>query len=190
MEGDILPALGKRPIAQVTSEDLLKALRAIEKRGAVEMARRVKNYVHDIFEYAKAERLVTHNPADGLTRALKTPAPPKRRNALKASELPQLLARLGAYDGDKVTALALKFTLRTFVRTSEARFAVWSEFEGLDGAEPLWRIPPERMKVTRGRPEHLVPLSSQAVEVLGDLRAATCSRSYLFPGERRGVSAS
>ncbi|MDB5471630.1 MAG: integrase family protein [Caulobacter sp.] len=74
--------------------------------------------------------------------------------------------------------LALKLTLRTFVRTSEIRFAPWAEFEGLDGAEPLWRIPAERMKM---RAEHIVPLSKQAVTVLGDIRILSPGDGAVFP---------
>ena len=82
------------------------------------------------------------------------------------------------YDGDLVTKLGLKFLILTFVRTSELRFARWSELEGLGSAEPLWRIPADRMKMRR---PHLVPLSPQAVAVLEELRRRTGNSQYLFP---------
>src|SRR3546814_1604522 len=84
-------------------------------------------------------------------------------------EFPKLVQAIFAYDGEdtprrrEITRDALLFTLLTWARTSETRFATWDEFEGLDGPEPLWRLSPERMKMAR---EHLVPLSRQVVELL------------------------
>ncbi|MBX3479664.1 MAG: tyrosine-type recombinase/integrase [Caulobacter sp.] len=178
IEDDTFGAFGDAAIDDVTSDDVLAALRAIEARGAVETARRVGNYLQDIFRFAKAERLVTSNPAADLAPALSTRPPPKRRASLKARDLPDFLVALEGYSGDLQTQLALKLTLLTFVRTSETRFAAWCEFEGLDGAEPLWRIPAERMKM---RTEHVVPLSKQAVAVLKDLRAGWPADDLLFP---------
>src|SRR3546814_19761315 len=91
-------------------------------------------------------------------------------------EFPELVQSIRAYDGEdtprrrEITRDALLFTLLTWVRTSETRFATWDEFEDLDGPEPLWRLSPERMKMTR---EHLVPLSRQVVELLRRRRRET-----------------
>ncbi len=82
---------------------------------------------------------------------MRAPNPVKHRSALKEAELPGLIAALDAYDGEPMTHLALKLVLLTFVRTPELRFADWSEFEGLDGDEPLWRIPAERVKMRRAK---------------------------------------
>lgn len=178
VEDDILAFAGDRAINSITSDDVLTMLRAIEARGAIETARRVGNYLQDIFRFAKAERLVTSNPADDLTPALSARPPPKRRASLKARDLPDFLKHLEEYGGDLQTRLAVKFALLTFVRTSEIRFACWAEFEDLDGQEPLWRIPAERMKM---RTEHLVPLSRGAVTVLRELREGWPDEAMLFP---------
>lgn len=74
----------------------------------------------------------------------------------------------------------LLFTLLTWTRTKEARFAAWSEIEGLDSPNPLWRLPPERMKMGQ---EHLVPLSRQVVELLRDLRKLGTGE-FLFSGTK------
>lgn len=178
VEADVLPDLGDQAIGAVSSEDVLRALRKIEARGAIETARRVGNYVQDIFRFAKAERLVTVNPADDLGAALSARPPAKRRAALKAAELPGFLKRLSAYDGETSTRLALQLALLTFVRTSEIRFAAWHEFEDLEGDEPLWRIPADRMKM---RTEHLVPLPPQAIAVLKDIRKLGHDGDMVFP---------
>jgi integrase len=113
---------------------------------------------------------------------LKAREPAKRRSALSASELPNFLQRLEGYDGDESTRLALQLALLTFVRTAELRFARWSEFEGLDGLEPLWRIPAERMKMRR---PHLVPLSPAAADVLRKLKSRSGKSDLLFPADTR-----
>ncbi|HEX3754025.1 MAG TPA: site-specific integrase [Rhizomicrobium sp.] len=94
------------------------------------------------------------------------------------SEFPAFLASLKNYDGDEITKLALRFTLLTMVRTQETRFAQWQEFEQLDGSEPLWRLSPDRMKMSR---EHLVPLPRQAVQILRRLKELSPHSVYLFP---------
>ncbi len=90
---------------------------------------------------------------------------------------------LGAYDGDLRTRLALRLVVLTFARTTELRAARWSEFENLDGNEPVWRIPAERTKMKR---EHLIPLAPQALAVLCELRAPSGSDAspFLFPLSR------
>lgn len=178
VEADVLPELGPLAVEAVTADDVLRVLRAIEGRGAIETARRVGNYVQDIFRLAKAERLIVANPADDIRDALAARPPAKRRAALKAADLPRFLSDLRQYQGEVQTRLALTFALLTFVRTSEIRFARWEEFENLHGAEPLWRIPAERMKM---RAEHLVPLAKQAVDVLDEVKALTPGSEFLFP---------
>ena len=87
-------------------------------------------------------------------------------------EMPNFLQALANYDGDARTRLALRLMILTFTRTTELRGAQWSEFENLDGSEPLWRIPAERTKMRR---DHIVPLAPQAVRILAELRAITNS---------------
>jgi integrase len=99
-------------------------------------------------------------------------------------EVPAFLKALGAYDGDQRTRFALRLMVLTFARTTELRAARWSEIENIDGNEPLWRIPAERMKMKR---EHIVPLAPQAVAALRELRALSGSDAtpFLFPSPSR-----
>lgn len=178
VKSDLLPDLGRMSVDDISPDDVLQALRRIEGRGAIETAKRVGNYAQDIFRMAKSERLIVVNPADDLAAALSARPPTKHRASLRVTDLPAFLQRLDGYDGERQTQLALKLALLTIVRTSEVRFACWSEFEGLDGAEALWRIPAERMKA---RAEHLVPLSKQSVEALHQLRKVSPDGGLLFP---------
>jgi integrase len=95
-------------------------------------------------------------------------------------EVPNLLRKIASYGGDPRTRLALHLMVLTFTRTTELRGARWSEFDSLDGKEPLWRIPAERMKMKH---EHVVPLAPQAVKVLRELRGLPGSEDsqFLFP---------
>jgi integrase len=178
LEVDLLPLLGKRPIAEIEPLEVLDAIRKIEDRDAIETAKRVMQIASNIFCYGVATARCGRDPTGDLRGALKPPKPPKHRAALPAQELSRFMRALEVYDGDIATKLGLKLLVLTFVRTSELRFASWSEFEGLDGTEPLWRIPADRMKMRR---PHLVPLAPQARGVLREIRMLDRTSQYLFP---------
>ena len=178
LEADIYPTLGHRPIADIEPPELLEVIRKVEARGAIELAKREMQVVGQIFRFAIATGRAKRDPTQDLRGALKSPGRQKHHRALPREDLPDFLKALDAYDGEPMTKLALQLMVLTFVRTTELRAARWSEFEGLDGPEPLWRIPPERMKM---RFEHLVPLSPQAVAVLQELRPLAGRSPQLFP---------
>lgn len=178
LEADIFPALGERPIADIEPPEVLDVIRKIEKRGAIELAKREMQVTGQIFRFAIATGRAKRDPTQDLRGALKSPGRQKHHRALPKEELPGFLQALRDYDGDPVTRLALSLIVLTFVRTTELRAARWAEFENLDGPEPLWRIPAERMKM---RFEHLVPLAPQAVEVLRQLRPLAGRSPHVFP---------
>lgn len=172
---DAFPELGELPIDTITPPTLLAALREVEARGAIEVAKRLKQSMSSIFRFAIAEGLIQHNPAAEIGAALK-PTPRTRHFAtIKPSEAHDLVAKIEGYQGEPLTRLALLFALHTFVRTNELRFGLWSEIEG-----DVWRIPPERMKM---RKEHVVPLTAHALALLEDARQYR-NGPYLFAGLR------
>jgi integrase len=170
------PKLGKRPIADITPPEVLAMLRAVELKGTLETARRVMQLCGKIFMYAIATGRAERNPVPDLRGALKTPVV-KHYSFLNATDLPEYLKKLDAYDGNLQTKLALRFLLLTFVRTNELRGAQWKEIDW-DKAE--WRIPPERMKM---KELHIVPLSRQAIAVLRELEQHSGNREYIFPNK-------
>jgi integrase len=178
LEMHILPKLGHRPIADITSPDVLAMLRVVEDRGALETARRVMNICGQIFRYAVATGRTERNPVPDLRGALKTPVV-KHRSYLKESELPPYLKKLESYNGSPQTKLALRLLLLTFVRTNELRAAEWTE---IDWHKAEWRIPADRMKM---KELHIVPLSKQAIAVLRDLEKHSGNRKYVFPNEHQ-----
>ena len=182
LEADIFPHLGRDDINLIEPPRLLEVVRKIEARGAIEMAKRVKNHCSEIFQYGIAEGKCRRDPAADIRRTLMKARPKQHRAALPPSEFPTFLASLKNYDGDEITKLALQFTLLTMVRTQETRFARRAEFEQLDSNEPLWRLSPDRMKMSR---EHLVPLPRQAVQIVQRLNELSPHGPYLFPANTR-----
>jgi integrase len=182
LNDDLLSELGDRSISEIQPLDVLETVRKIEERGAVESAKRILNMASSVFRYGVATSRCYRDPTIDIKGALRPPLPAKPRKALSAKEIPKFIHRLQAYDGEKTTGLALRLLVLTFVRTGELRFARWAEFENLDGKEPLWRIPKERMKLRR---PHLVPLAPQAVSVLKVLQKLTGKGEHLFPARTR-----
>ena len=182
LKADILRHLGREDIDAIESPRLLEVIRKIEARNTLEMAKHVKNHCSEIFQYGIAEGKCRRDPAAEIGRALKKPRPKRHMAVVAPAEFPTLVARILAYDGDELTKLALLFTLITMVRTQETRFATINEFEHLDGRESLWRISPERMKMSR---EHLVPLPHQAVTIIKRLREKSPDSQYLFPASTK-----
>jgi integrase len=181
LEQHILPKLGDRPIAEITAPEVLAMARVLEGRGVLETARRVMQICGQIFGYAIATGRADRNPVPDLRGALKASVT-KHYSFLKATELPEFLAKLDAYDGDVETKLALRLLLLTFVRTTELRAAEWTE---IDWKKAEWRIPAERMKM---RELHVVPLSRQAIAVLQELQRRSGNRKYLFPNQHNSES--
>jgi integrase len=152
LEADVFPKIGRRPIADISSSEMLTLLRKVESRGAIETAHRVMQNCSKVFSYAIATDRAERNPTTDLQGALETVR--KKHNAsLKEEQMPEFLSKLELYDkeygGDLQTKLALKFLVLTFVRTIELRGAKWTEFHW-DKAE--WRIVRKRPGMAFGRP--------------------------------------
>jgi integrase len=174
LERDVLPALGLRCIRSIEPPDVLAVLRGIEARGALEICRRAKQNISQIFRFAVASGWADNDPTTCLDDALKPRLQPEHMHRIGFGGMPRLLAKIASYDDNcprrqAVTRNALLFTLLTWARTKEIRFALADEFEELSGEQPLWRIPAARMKMRR---DHLVPLSREAAGIaramLGD----------------------
>lgn len=188
LEGDAFPPLGARPVDKLTARDFMRMAKAIEARGAAELARRVLDSCGQVMRYAIAEELIERNPvAEFKPGDVLKPRLVQNFARVGAAELPDLLRKIMAYDGSVFTRLGVQLLALTFVRTSELINARWSEFD-IEAAE--WSIPADRVGrkgVVGKRRPHLVPLSRQALEVLGYLataRGTTDRNALLFPGER------
>lgn len=178
LENDIFPWLGSQHINKITPPELLCVLRRIESRGAIETAHRAHQNCGQIFRYAVATGRAERDPSGDLKGAI-PPAKPKHHPSITdPKKIGPLLLAIDSYEGSFVTKCALKLAPLFFVRPGELRHAEWSEF---DFENNEWRIPAEKMKMAS---PHIVPLSSQALQILDELRPLTGKGNYLFPGLR------
>jgi integrase len=190
LEQDVFPALGLRPIEDISAAEVFQVLSRIVDRGAIETAHRVCQRISAIFIYAVAMGKAENDPAGKLAIALpKTPKKKSQPAITDLNDLRQMMVDCEAQRCRASTKLALRFIALTAVRANELHGARWAEFEGLDTAEALWRIPAARMKGDEDRKaeedgDHLVPLAPEAVEVLECMKLLTGNFELVWPGER------
>ena len=178
LDRNLLPWLGERPIDEISPQELLRVLRRIEARGAIETAHRCKTICSQVFRYAIACGLADRDPAADLKGAL-TPVQAKKMSAITEPEkVGALMKSIAGYQGDIVTRVALRFSALTFCRPGEIRKAEWSEVCWI---KKIWSIPAKKMK---GKRDHTVPLSEQALEALRELYPLTKNSNYVFPSLR------
>jgi integrase len=178
LERDAFPWLGDRPILEIKAPEMLRVLRRIESRGALETAHRVRVTCGQVFRYAVATGRAERDPTADLKGAL----PPKKTKHLAAITDPKqvggLLRAMDGYQGSFPVQCALKLAPLLFVRPVELRHMEWTEVD-LEAAE--WNIPADKMKMNQ---PHLVPLARQAVSILEELKPLTGSGKYVFPSPR------
>jgi integrase len=179
---DIFPYIGSRPIAEIDAPELLDVLRRIEKRGALDVAKRVKQICGQVLRYGIATGKCKRDHTPDLKGALKT-ARTKHYPALEIKEMPEFLKALDRNEPRLFsrTRKGILLLMLTFVRTSELIKSTWDEFDFEKGQ---WEIPAERMKT--GKP-HVVPLSRQAVKILKELKEETghLKVKWVFPSQVR-----
>jgi integrase len=185
----IFPHLGHLPVVDIEPPLVLEVLRKIEKKGKHETAHRLRQRISQIYRFAIGEGLATRDPASDLRGLLKT-VPTQNRSAItKPTELGQLLMAIGSYSGQPTTCAALELAPMLFLRPGELRHAEWRE---IDLKAALWTVPGRRMKGTLAAkragqvPDHLVPLSTQAIAILEPLQKLTGHRPYVFESLRPG----
>lgn len=178
LERDLFPNLGKLPIRDITAPVLLKALRKIEARGAIETAHRAKQYAGQIFRYAVATDRADRDPSGDLKAALATPTKTHFAAITTPKEAGKLMAAIDAYQGTPVVCAALKLSALFFCRQGELRHMEWSE---VNWEEKRIELPGEKMKI--GEP-HIIPISRQAIAILKELHTLTGRHRYVFPSAR------
>ena len=174
----LVPSLAPLPLSKITAPEVLAALRKIEAEGKHETARRVKQRIGQVFRYAVHHGRAERDPTADLRGALAPVKSTPHAAITDPAKMGELLRALHGYAGQPVTAAALKLSPLLFVRPGELRRMEWAELD-LDAAE--WRIPAGKMKMGE---EHLVPLATQAVTMLRELRPLTGRSRYCFPSLR------
>jgi integrase len=174
LENDVFPWIGDRPIAEIAPPEVLKMLRRIEGRGALDTAHRAHQNCGQVFRFAVATGRATRDPTADLRGALPPAKHEHFASITEPAKVGELLRAIDAFKGTFPVQCALRLAPMLFVRPGELRKATWDGFD-LDKAE--WNY-----LVTKTKTNHTVPLPSQAVEILRDLHQLTGNREHVFPG--------
>jgi integrase len=181
LEKDVFPFIGHMPISTIKPRDVLdRAVRKIETRGSIDTAHRAKQICGQIFRYAVAIGLAERDVTTDLRGALSAIPESHFAAITEPKQAGELMRSIFDYTGHPCTVAALKLSPLVFVRPGELRTAEWAEID-LDAAE--WRIPASKMKM---KVDHLVPLSTQSVELLRSVQPITGHGRYVFPSLRTG----
>ena len=172
----IFEAFGHKPITDVTSPDILALCRQIEAKGTIETAHRIKMTCGLVFRYAIATGRATYEPTQALKGALQPVITTHHASMVSPADVARLMQDIQGYEGHYTTVYALKLAPLVFVRPSELREAKWTD---IDLAAKEWAY-----KVSKTQTDHIVPLSSQAVALLVELKAISGSGVYVFPSIR------
>ncbi|EFA6625042.1 integrase arm-type DNA-binding domain-containing protein [Escherichia albertii] len=189
MENHIFPAIGHLPVTTLKTPHFTALLRVIEDKGFLEVASRTRQQLSNIMRYAVPQELIENNPAQYLDGVIASPVK-NHYPALPLERLPEFFNRTGDYQqGRELTRLAVVLTLHLFIRSSELRFARWSE---IDFRNKIWTIPATREAIDkvrfsgRGakmRTPHIVPLSRQAIAILKQIQDISGHLDLVFPGD-------
>lgn len=174
-KNNVFPYLGSQPVNEIKPLELLSVLQRMEKRGAPELASKVRQRCSEVFRYAIVTGRAEYNPAADLGSALQSHVK-QHYPFLTAAELPEFLHKLSSYSGSLITLLATRLLMLTGLRTVELRLAEWGE---IDFNNSIWEIPKTRMKMKR---PHVVPLSTQSLGALRRLEELTGAYQLIFAG--------
>ncbi|MDQ6367858.1 tyrosine-type recombinase/integrase [Klebsiella pneumoniae] len=189
LNNHIFPVIGNLPVSELKPRHFIDLLKGIEEKGLLEVASRTRQHLSNIMRHAVHQELIDTNPAANLGGVT---TPPVRRHypALPLERLPELLERIGAYhQGRELTRHAVLLMLHVFIRSSELRFARWSE---IDFTNRVWTIPATREPIIgvrysgRGakmRMPHIVPLSEQSIAILKQIKDITGNNELIVPGD-------
>lgn len=188
LEDNLFTAIGNQNIAELKTRDLLIPIKAVEMSGRLEVAARLQQRTTAIMRFAVQSGLIDYNPAQEMAGAVAS-GNRQHRPALELKRIPELLQKVDNYTGRPLTRWATELTLLIFIRSSELRFARWSE---IDFETSMWTIPPERKPIPgvkhshRGakmRTPHLVPLSKQALAILKQIKQFCGEQGLIFIGD-------
>ena len=180
LKKDINPHIGAMPLTTIGPRDVLAVARRMETRKVFDSAKRIVQICGQVFRYAVAEGTAERDITADLRGALQQGEKKHYAAITEPKQAGELMRSIFAYSGHQCTLAALKLTPLVFVRPGELRTAEWAEID-LDGAE--WRIPGSKMKMDN---DHIVPLSTQAVELLRSVQPLTGHGRYVFPSLRTG----
>lgn len=186
LQKDLFPYFRNQPIEKITGVELLFAIQKIEQRGAYETADRVLGVARQIWNYWLP---IADSQQRNITEGLKSRLIPYRKKNFAAitdvERMGELLRSMKAYKGGPIVRTALLITPILYQRPGNLRMMEWVE---IDFEKSIWTIPSQKMKRQKKEKEqgddHCVPLPSQVIKLLNEIRPLTGHGKYVFPGER------
>ncbi|GAA5213752.1 tyrosine-type recombinase/integrase [Corallincola platygyrae] len=177
LERNAFPFFGQTPIHQMNRQDVINALDSLERRGTLETLRRICQRIGSIMLYAINRGYVSDHPLRELHSAFSAPVE-TQFPSITPKQLPTLMRRLARAQIKLTTRAVIEWQLHTMTRPGEAACARWQH---IDLKNKIWVIPAEEMKMKR---EHIVPLSTQALQLLEAMHPISGHREFIFPGDR------
>ena len=178
LKKDLFPYLGNRPIADINTPEVLKVLRKIETRGAIETAHRAKRLLGQVFRFAIVTGRAERDPSADLKDALAQPTRAHFKSITEPAEVGPLLAAINSYQATPVVMAALRLTPLLFCRPGELRHLEWNE---INFHEARIELPATKMKT---KEPHIIPLATQAIDIVSELQLITGRGKFVFPSAR------
>jgi len=177
---DVLPVIGKTPINEVDSRQIVMIVQAVQGRGAIESAKRLFTQMGKVFKFAIAHGECTRNPCGDIERSMVLQKPTGRNypTITDPKEIGKLLYDIDHYTGWYMVRFGLLFLAYSAIRPGNVRLAEWSE---IDWDNKQWVIPAAKMKTGK---EHIVPLSRQMLEILQFAKHYATGGNYIFFSNR------
>jgi integrase len=173
----IFPKLGNYPIHKLKASLVIDAFQPIHKNGNNDLVKRLCQRINEVMNYAVNTGLCDNNPLTGITKAFKAPSK-SHYPTIKPEELFDFTQAIKKAEIQPLTRALIFWQLHTMVRPSEAAGTRWNE---IDFENKLWHIPAERMKKKKA---HTVPLTDEALEVIGHLKGLTGHHDHVFHSAR------
>jgi len=172
------PQLGARRLSDIQPIEVLRVLQDVERRGRYETTRRLRAMIGAVFRFGVATARAANDPTMALRGATIAPKVIHRAAITEPKRLGDLLRAINTFDGQPTIKAGLKLLALIFPRPGELRWAEWLEFDLEQG---VWTIPAEKTKMSR---EHRVPLSSQALTILRELKEITGKCALVLPSSQ------
>ena len=176
MDNDVLPDIGARQIVSVRRADVIAIIRRIEARGSVTSAVKTRQWIAQVFRYAIAIGVIEVNPCAEMHAVTEKVSAYQHRPFAGFAEMPSILQAIQACEAGDVAKAAVMLMIYTACRPGEVRYAEWGE---IDLESATWTIPAERMKMRR---DHVIPLSTQAVDLLQAMLPISGRFRFVFAG--------
>lgn len=178
LERYLFPVIGNYKIDKITSPLLIEVLKPLDDQGFNDTLHRMFNLTNQILNYAVTIGVIQINLCQKAASAYHK-APQTNHPAIKPEQLPKLLFDVANARLSLLTKLLFKWQLLSMVRPAEAVSVEWAE---IDFVKNLWVIPAIKMKKTKqGQFSHIVPLSSQMLSLLQELKPITGQHCFVFP---------